>query len=152
MENFYATLILCFQVNRSGQFCGVAEMNGPVDFNKTMGFWQRDNWTGKVPLKWHIIKDVPNSQFRHIILENNDNKPVTNSRDKLLVIIKIWMAFLESSFNSNDMLVISLITKLKSQSLSHRRANYKMSHKVKERHRERQARYRLRESLCLCKM
>ena len=27
-----------------------------------------------------------------------------------------------------------------------------MSHKVKERHRERQARYRLRESLCLCKM
>ena len=27
------------------------------------------------------VKDVPNSQLRHIRLENNDNKPVTNSRD-----------------------------------------------------------------------
>ncbi|ESW24457.1 hypothetical protein PHAVU_004G132700, partial [Phaseolus vulgaris] len=29
-------------------------------------------------VKWHIIKDVPNPQLRHIILENNDHKPVTN--------------------------------------------------------------------------
>ena len=34
-----------------------------------------------VQVKWHIIKDVPNPQLRHIILENNDHKPVTNSRD-----------------------------------------------------------------------
>ena len=27
------------------------------------------------------MKDVPNSQLRHIRLENNENKPVTNSRD-----------------------------------------------------------------------
>jgi len=27
------------------------------------------------------VKDVPNSQLRHIRLENNENKPVTNSRD-----------------------------------------------------------------------
>jgi hypothetical protein len=27
------------------------------------------------------VKDVPNSQLRNIRLENNDNKPVTNSRD-----------------------------------------------------------------------
>jgi len=32
-------------------------------------------------VKWHIIKDLPNPNFRHIILENNENKPVTNSRD-----------------------------------------------------------------------
>jgi hypothetical protein len=32
-------------------------------------------------VKWHLVKDVPNSTFRHIILENNENKPVTNSRD-----------------------------------------------------------------------
>ncbi|KAJ6393154.1 hypothetical protein OIU77_022604 [Salix suchowensis] len=30
---------------------------------------------------WSGRDDVPNSQFRHIVLENNDNKPVTNSRD-----------------------------------------------------------------------
>jgi hypothetical protein len=59
----------------------VAEMVGPVDFNKNMNFWQQDKWNGFFPVKWHIIKDVPNPQFRHIILENNENKPVTNSRD-----------------------------------------------------------------------
>ncbi|XP_057867629.2 YTH domain-containing protein ECT4 isoform X1 [Cryptomeria japonica] len=74
-------VFLFFSVNASGQFCGVAEMTGPVDFNKSMPFWQQDKWNGYFPVKWHIIKDISNSQFRHIILENNDNKPVTNSRD-----------------------------------------------------------------------
>ncbi|XP_043700987.1 YTH domain-containing protein ECT4-like [Telopea speciosissima] len=75
------SVFLFFSVNASGLFCGVAEMIGRVDFNKNMDFWQQDKWSGYFPVKWHIIKDVPNAQFRHIILENNDNKPVTNSRD-----------------------------------------------------------------------
>ncbi|KAG8635639.1 YTH domain-containing protein ECT1 isoform X1 [Manihot esculenta] len=74
-------VFLFFSVNASGQFCGVAEMIGQVDFNKNMDFWQQDKWNGYFPVKWHIIKDVPNPQLRHIILENNENKPVTNSRD-----------------------------------------------------------------------
>nr|DAD38709.1 TPA_asm: hypothetical protein HUJ06_013031 [Nelumbo nucifera] len=74
-------VFLFFSVNASAQFCGVAEMVGPVDFDKSVDYWQQDKWSGQFPVKWHIIKDVPNSQFRHIILENNDNKPVTNSRD-----------------------------------------------------------------------
>ncbi|CAF2127400.1 unnamed protein product [Brassica napus] len=51
-------------------------MIGPVDFEKSVEYWQQDKWSGQFPMKWHIIKDVPNSQFRHITLENNDNKPV----------------------------------------------------------------------------
>ncbi|CAK8531491.1 unnamed protein product [Lathyrus sativus] len=74
-------IFLFFSVNASGQFCGVAEMIGSVDFNKDMDFWQQDKWSGSFPVKWHIIKDVPNAHFKHIILENNENKPVTNSRD-----------------------------------------------------------------------
>ncbi|XP_008793293.2 YTH domain-containing protein ECT2 [Phoenix dactylifera] len=74
-------VFLFFSVNASGQFCGVAEMMGPVDFKRDMDFWQQDKWSGSFPVKWHIIKDVPNTSFRHIILENNENKPVTNSRD-----------------------------------------------------------------------
>jgi hypothetical protein len=74
-------VFLFFSVNASGQFCGVAEMTGRVDFSKSMDFWQQDKWSGYFPVKWHIIKDVPNPQLRHIILEYNDNKPVTNSRD-----------------------------------------------------------------------
>ncbi|KMZ63795.1 hypothetical protein ZOSMA_39G00650 [Zostera marina] len=74
-------LFLFFSVNTSGQFVGVAEMVGNVDFNKTVDYWQQDKWNGCFPVKWHIVKDVPNSILKHITLENNDNKPVTNSRD-----------------------------------------------------------------------
>jgi hypothetical protein len=61
-------------------------MVGPVDFGKSVEYWQQDKWNGRFTVKWHIIKDIPNCQFRHIILENNDNKPVTNSRDTQEVI------------------------------------------------------------------
>ncbi|XP_062176582.1 YTH domain-containing protein ECT4 isoform X3 [Alnus glutinosa] len=74
-------IFLFFSVNGSGQFLGVAEMIGRVDFDKDMDFWQLDKWNGFFPVKWHIIKDVPNPQLRHIILENNDNRPVTFTRD-----------------------------------------------------------------------
>eukprot|EP01018_Ginkgo_biloba_P024330 Gb_17619 [translate_table: standard] len=74
-------IFLFFSVNASGQFCGVAEMVGPVDFDQSVDYWQQDKWSGRFLVKWHIVKDVPNSQLRHITLENNDNKPVTNSRD-----------------------------------------------------------------------
>ncbi|KAF6175507.1 hypothetical protein GIB67_021997 [Kingdonia uniflora] len=74
-------IFLFFSVNASGQFCGVAEMIGPVEFDSDMNFWQQDKWSGNFPVKWHFVKDVPNTILRHIILENNENKPVTNSRD-----------------------------------------------------------------------
>ncbi|CAN6475567.1 unnamed protein product [Victoria cruziana] len=74
-------VFLFFSVNASGQFCGLAEVIGMVDFKKSLDFWQQDRWNGFFPVKWHIIKDIPNSQFRHIILKNNENKQVTRSRD-----------------------------------------------------------------------
>ncbi|KAJ9154650.1 hypothetical protein P3X46_027968 [Hevea brasiliensis] len=88
-------IFLFFSVNASGQFCGVAEMIGPVDFAKDMDFWQQDKWSGSFPVKWHIIKDVPNSSFRHIILENNENKPVTNSRDTQEIMYKQGLEMLK---------------------------------------------------------
>lgn len=80
-----------FQVNGSGQFVGVSEMLGPVDFNKDMDFWQLDKWNGFFPVKWHVIKDVPSSQLRHITLENNDNKPVTYTRDTQEVVFLFFL-------------------------------------------------------------
>lgn len=74
-------VFLFFSVNTSGQFVGLAEMVGPVDFSKSVEYWQQDKWNGCFPVKWHIVKDVPNSLLKHITLENNENKPVTNSRD-----------------------------------------------------------------------
>ncbi|GAB2233312.1 hypothetical protein Droror1_Dr00002532 [Drosera rotundifolia] len=88
-------IFLFFSVNASGQFCGVAEMVGAVDFLKDMDFWQQDKWTGSFRVKWHIIKDVPNPNFRHIILENNEHKPVTNSRDTQEIMYRPGMEMLK---------------------------------------------------------
>jgi hypothetical protein len=72
---------LLFSVNGSGHFCGVAQMMSPVDYHSSSSVWAQDKWKGQFEVKWIYVKDVPNSQLRHIRLENNDNKPVTNSRD-----------------------------------------------------------------------
>ncbi|TKY71395.1 YTH domain-containing family protein 1 [Spatholobus suberectus] len=74
-------VFLFFSVNASRQFVGVAEMLGPVDFKKDMNFWKLDKYNGFFPIKWHIIKDVPNNQFVHIILPSNESKSVTFTRD-----------------------------------------------------------------------
>lgn len=75
------SVYLFFSVNGSGQFCGCAEMVSRVDFESRSELWSQDKWKGKFDVKWIYVKDVPNSKFRHIILPNNENKPVTNSRD-----------------------------------------------------------------------
>ncbi len=72
---------LFFSVNGSGHFCGMAEMQSRVDYNKKTDVWSQDKWRGCFQVKWIYVKDVPNSLLRNIKLENNDNKPVTNSRD-----------------------------------------------------------------------
>lgn len=68
-------------------------MLGPVDFNKNLEYWQQDKWNGCFSVKWHIVKDVPNSLLKHITLENNENKPVTNSRDTQEVILHLTVFF-----------------------------------------------------------
>jgi len=72
---------LFFSVNGSGHFCGMAEMHSRVDYNRKTGVWTQEKWRGCFHVKWIYVKDVPNSLLRNIKLENNDNKPVTNSRD-----------------------------------------------------------------------
>ena len=74
-------IYLFFSVNASGQFCGCAQMTSSIDYKSKLDCWADDKWSGKFSVKWVFIKDIPNSHFRHIILENNENKPVTNSRD-----------------------------------------------------------------------
>ena len=74
-------IYLLFSVNGSGHFCGIAQMMSPIDYNKNSSVWAQDKWKGQFEVKWVYVKDVPNSQLRHIRLENNENKPVTNSRD-----------------------------------------------------------------------
>ena len=55
------------------------------------------------------MKDVPNSQLRHIILENNENKPVTFTRDTQevglkqgLEVLNIFKSYSEKSSLFDD--------------------------------------------------
>lgn len=72
---------LFYSVNGSGHFCGMAQMMSPLDYHSSANVWAQDKWKGQFKVKWIYVKDVPNAQLRHIRLENNENKPVTNSRD-----------------------------------------------------------------------
>lgn len=56
-------------------------MVSEVDFQKCSGIWAQDKWKGEFKVRWVFVKDVPNSLFKHIRLPNNEDKPVTNSRD-----------------------------------------------------------------------
>merc|ERR1711994_917848 len=81
-QNGAGPIFLFFSVNGSGHFCGMAEMLSGVDYSNTGStVWVQDKFKGQFKVKWIYVKDVPKSQLRHIRLENNENKPVTNSRD-----------------------------------------------------------------------
>jgi hypothetical protein len=78
-------VILFFSVNSSGHFCGVAEMTSPVDDDAVDATLlppaAAASWPGRFAVKWHIVKDVPNTALRHIRVCAGDKKPVPNSRD-----------------------------------------------------------------------
>ena len=77
----YASVYLFYSVNGSGQFCGMAQMMSQIDYDSKFEIWSQDKWQGTFEVNWIYVKDVPNIKLRHIILANNENKPVTNSRD-----------------------------------------------------------------------
>jgi len=80
-EKSKPAVYLFFSVNASGQFCGMAQMESEVNFDAQFSAWAQSKWKGQFKVRWLFVKDIPNNALRHIILANNDNKPVTNSRD-----------------------------------------------------------------------
>ena len=75
-------VFLFFSVNGSRQFVGVAKMTSEVNFSDKCGHWVQDGkWLGKFKLEWLFIKDIPNREFKHILVPTNENKPITNMRD-----------------------------------------------------------------------
>lgn len=75
-------VFLFFSVNASGQFVGVCKMLSEVTFGEKLAHWaQTEKWPGKFKVEWVFVKDVPNKDLKNILVPENDNKPVTNSRD-----------------------------------------------------------------------
>jgi hypothetical protein len=48
---------------------------------EALDIWHESSWGGHFPVKWHLVEDVPSALLEHILLVNNDRKPVTVSRD-----------------------------------------------------------------------
>ena len=75
-------LLINISVNGSGQFVGVTKMVSEVNFTEKFAQWtQEGKWMGKFKVEWLYIKDIPNREFKSIIVPTNENKPVTNTRD-----------------------------------------------------------------------
>ncbi|KAJ3415467.1 hypothetical protein HDV05_004909 [Chytridiales sp. JEL 0842] len=88
-------LVLFFSVNASGHFCGVSQMISNVDWGKSSSVWTQDKWKGTFGVRWIFVKDVPNAMLRHLKVVNNDNKPVTNSRDTQEIMFDIGCEMLK---------------------------------------------------------
>lgn len=89
-------LFLFFSVNGSRQFVGVAKMTSKVDFTEAFAHWQQDRkWQGKFKVEWIFIKDIPNKEFKSILVPSNDNKPVTNMKDAQQIPPESGIAMLE---------------------------------------------------------
>lgn len=98
------SVYLFFSVNGSGHFCGMAEMMSEVDFETKLDLWAQDKWKGKFSLNWIFVKDIPNRVLKHIILPNNENKPITKSRDtqevflsQAIEVVNIFRAYKNTS-------------------------------------------------------
>ena len=66
--------------------------------SSSLSVWSQDKWRGQFTVKWIYVKDVPNAALRHIRLENNENKPVTNSRDTQEVPVEKGRQVMELKF------------------------------------------------------
>ena len=57
-------------------------MASDVTFGEKVAHWaQSEKWSGFFKVEWLFVKDVPNREFKSIIIPSNESKPVTNSRD-----------------------------------------------------------------------
>ena len=57
-------------------------MTSGIDRRANFAGWCGERvWSGLFTVRWIFIKDLPNHELRHITLVNNENKPITNSRD-----------------------------------------------------------------------
>ena len=102
-------IYLFFSVNGSGQFCGVAQMLSGVDRTKRSAVWvEAQRWRGLFRVSWLLVRNVPNSQLRHIVLENTpERKSVTQSRDTQELLPHAAAAMLQvmSTYPTHDTLL-----------------------------------------------
>lgn len=75
---------------------GLAQMTSEVEYRVNFNYWsQNDKWKGFFFINWLCIKDIPNKEFRHLVNEYNENKPVTSSRDTQEIVPSVGLEMLK---------------------------------------------------------
>lgn len=89
-------IFLFFSVNGSMKFCGCAKMNSEVDFSSKADIWvDASRWKGVFTVEWLMEKEISNNCFRCLRVPQNENKPVTNSRDTQEIPFDVGILMLE---------------------------------------------------------
>ena len=47
-----------------------------------MDLWQLIEWNSFFPLRWHIVKDIPNTLSHHIFLQDNNSRPIAYKKGR----------------------------------------------------------------------
>ncbi|GER38502.1 evolutionarily conserved C-terminal region 11 [Striga asiatica] len=94
------------QVNGSGQFVGVAEMIGKVDFSKNMDFWQLDK-SNLVLVVRGLDENVDEEMLRYEFSNRAPIKDLRLVRDKFTHLKRLCIrAFLFSKFNIASLFIL----------------------------------------------
>jgi len=83
-------------------------MISEVNFTEKFAHWlQEGKWMGKFKVEWTFIRDIPNREFKSILIPTNENKPVTNTRDAQEIPCAQGMAMLKifRSYNHESSLL-----------------------------------------------
>lgn len=102
-------IFLFFSVNGSGKFCGVAQMISDISKDLDTTIWDNNSKYGSAfKIQWLCVRDIENRMFKHLIVPDNQNKPVTNSRDTQILPKEVGISML-NIFHSKHIKVTSFL-------------------------------------------
>lgn len=102
-----AKIFLLFSVNKSGKFCGVAEMTSNLIHNDPRSnIWSNEvhrEFPDLFQVKWLFARDIHNKLLKHFNITDSDGtfKPITHSRDVDQVSLEIGRTLLKMFANEN---------------------------------------------------
>ncbi|QEU63011.1 Pho92 [Kluyveromyces lactis] len=108
-----AKLFLLFSVNKSGKFCGIAEMcSGLIENDPRANIWETHTDSYTFPhlfqIKWRYVKDVQVRRFNHLVWETDgEQKSLGHGRDTEIVPFNIGheiVAIFHNSYTQSSLL------------------------------------------------
>ncbi len=88
-QNSYSNQFINNNLFSSSSQNGYNNSNNNNNTKNLNNIWTDKRWKGLFSINWIFIKDIPNSSLRKLKVINNENKPITNSRDTQEVLFDV---------------------------------------------------------------